>query len=82
MSHIVGTLGWSEAVLMGSRIEGNQLVLELADGTTRHMNVKNWEASNRITANKASAIKSGTRVRIAAWNGYDASKWFCDVDPA
>jgi len=82
MSHIVGTLEWNEAVLVGSRIEGNQLVLELADGTTRHMNVKNWEASNRITADKASAIKSGTRVKIATWNGYDASKWFCDVDPA
>lgn len=82
MSHIVGTLEWNEAVLLGSRIERNQLVLELADGTTRHMNVKNWEASNRITANKVSAIKSGARVKIATWNGYDASKWFCDVDPA
>jgi len=82
MSHIVGTLAWNEAVLVSSKIDGNQLVLQLADGTTRHMNVKNWEASNLITAKKANAIKRGTKVKIATWNGYDAAKWFCDIEPA
>jgi len=34
MSHIVGTLEWNEAVLVASKIEGNQLILQLSDGTT------------------------------------------------
>jgi len=82
MSHIVGSLEWNDAVLVRSYLKANQLVLELADGSTRQMNVKNWEQSNRITAAKAGAIKSGSKIRIATWNGYDAGKWFCDIEPA
>lgn len=82
MSHISGKLEWNEAVFLEAKTTRNQLVVYLADGTTRAMNVMNWETSNKITADKAKAIKSGARVKLATWNGFDANKWFCDIEPA
>jgi hypothetical protein len=60
--------------------EPTKLILELADGTVRHMNYENWGSTVQLTEQKVFSLRAGTPIRIATWLDYDPAKWFCDVE--
>lgn len=80
MSHINGTLKWSNAIFLKCREGENGLHLILSDGTLRTMLYQNWEDSFPITLQKLKALRINTAIKFATWNGYDELKWFCDVE--
>ena len=79
VSHVYGPLVWNVGIFRDARREYGKLVLELADGTVRVMNYKNWDGTVQITEQKIFTLKSGVPILIATWGGYDPTKWFCDV---
>lgn len=80
MSHVSGSLEWNLAVFRNARKESNQLILELADGSSRFMKYENWDGTVERTEKKIFSLKPGAAIRVATWGGWDSSKWFCDVE--
>ncbi len=80
MTHIRGTLLWTEAVFDSFESESDGLKLWLADGSDRKMNFENWEESFLITKGKLERLSKGQKIKYATWNDYREDKWFCDVE--
>jgi hypothetical protein len=82
MPHVWNQSVWTKGVFQGARKEPaskpTELILELADGTERVMNL-NWKGA-ALTERKVSALRPGASIRIASWAGWSASEWFCDVE--
>ncbi len=80
MTHIKGSLLWTEAVFDSFVPESDGLRLCLADCSDRKMNFVNWEESFPVTKNKLEELSKGQLIKYATWNGYSEDKWFCDVE--
>lgn len=80
MSHIQGTLKWSEAVFYGYLEDAAGLHINIDKNRHLTMYYANWEESYPITLAKIKLIPVGAYIKYATWNGYDELKWFCDVE--
>lgn len=77
-THIKGFLRWSESVFCGYKINEDQIIIFLNDGTDRRMNLS-WGADSLTTLTKVQNLRQGDRFFYATWTSYDIEKWFCDV---
>lgn len=80
MSHVTGQLKWTRAIFSKARKESDHLVLELADGSKRVMNFKNWDGTVQTTARKLFSLVAGAPIKFATWGNYSVDSWFCDVE--
>ena len=80
MSHISGTLKWTNAIFLKYKEGENGLQLFLSDGTYRTMLYDNWEDSFPTTLKKLKKLSVGSHIRFATWNSYDKDLWFCDIE--
>ena len=80
MTHISGSLKWTNAIFLKCDEGDDGLYLTLSDGSIRKMLYKNWEDSFPTTLRKLKTLRSHTPIRFATWSDYDELKWFCDVE--
>ncbi len=79
MTHIFGSIIWTDAVFHSFSVEDSELILLLGDGSKRIMNHKNWEESFPITIENLKNLKDGDLIKFATWSDYDEKLWFCDI---
>lgn len=81
MTHVRGSLVWSEGIFIRAEKTEDQLVLYLGDGSDRRMNLENWDETAQVTESKLRDLKRERPIKFATWESYDPKRWFCDVEP-